>query len=193
MLYRRSYNLLQVKLFIPDVISEHNYAAVGSTNPVRAARTKANRLKNKVKAAINSCDLELGKVQYIDWYEEVETHSGYTEQLEYVLQMYKQHDEFQKDVKDTTEQALACLLKGRQKDKNTKEDEVILIDLNAGVQYLLKELAFFLAVPALYEGMGKFVFIYHQDWPVLEKLFDGYYDGHCRQSLGFVIRQPYNP
>ena len=61
------------------------------------------------------------------------------------------------------------------------------IDLEEGVKYPLKELAFFSVVSHVYDHCEEFVFIYHQRWSVLEKYFDGEYDNISRPCLGFCV------
>ena len=60
-------------------------------------------------------------------------------------------------------------------------------DVMEGVNYILKELAFFLSVPSIYDGYDKFVFIYHRRWPIFEKVCHGVYDNKVRTNMGFVV------
>jgi len=61
------------------------------------------------------------------------------------------------------------------------------VDLDKGVLYLGKELVFLVAVPRIYKNCKEFVFVYHRSWPVLERYFNGCYDGIEKPSLGFVV------
>ena len=72
-------------------------------------------------------------------------------------------------------------------DNKESEEEGEAFDVIEGAQYLLKELAFFLAMSSVYKDFQEFIFIYHRPWPVLEKLFNGHYDGVCRDFMGFII------
>ena len=115
----------------------------------------------------------------------------YNKALEHIKDLYQTNDEFHADIRESTEAALRCLKNGREKGASNKENELAELengaDLKEGVQYLLKELAFFVAVPTIYENCENFVFVYHRRWPVLERYFGGFYDGVQKPSLGFLV------
>ena len=182
---------MQVFLFIPDKISEHNYRAVGSKNPEKSARIKCNRLRNKCNEAIQSSGLRDVSHSFIRWTEEVESCHEYKKALENIKNLYEVNDDFHNDVRQSTLVALRCLKNGREKggsdEENKSAEADSNVDLDEGVQYLLKELAFFLAVPNIYKDCNSFVFVYHRPWPVLERFFGGFYDGVEKPSLGFVV------
>lgn len=181
----------RVFLFIPDKISEHNYRAVGSKNPEKSARIKGNRLRNKCSEAIQTSGLCDVSHSFIKWTEEVEICPDYSKALEDIKNLYEANGDFHNDVRESTVAALRCLKGGREKGRSDKENESAQtenkVDLDEGVQYLLKELAFFLAVPNIYADCESFVFVYHRPWPVLERFFGGFYDGVEKSSLGFVV------
>ena len=178
-------------LFIPDKISEHNFRAVGSKNPEKSARIKANRLRNKCNEAVRNSGLRHTSHSYIRWTEEVETCPKFFEAYSYIQELYQTNEVFRTDVSQSTEEALRSLKNGREKSGEgfNKENETEdVLDLEEGEKYLLKELAFLAAVPNIYENCEEFVFVYHRSWPVLEKFFEGHYDDIVKPSLGFVIR-----
>lgn len=182
----------KVLIFIPDKISEHNFQAVGSKNPERSARVKANRLRNKCHEAIGTNGRSEAPFRYIKWMEEVETCQKYHEAYKEIQELYQRNEEFQADIKQSTEMALRCLKKGREKAEeshNKENEDAETFDLEEGVKYLLKELAFLEVVPSIYESCQEFVFVYHRSWPVLEKYMNGYYDNIPNPSLGFVVYQ----
>ena len=114
----------------------------------------------------------------------------YDKALADIKDLYEANDEFRTDIRESTEEALRCLRNGREKGASNKENETTdadAVNLNEGVLYLLKELAFFVAVPSIYKSCNEFVFVYHRSWPVLEKYFNGCYDGIEKPSLGFVV------
>lgn len=114
----------------------------------------------------------------------------YDKALADIKDLYEANDEFRADIRESTEAALRCLRNGREKGGCNKENETTdadAVDLNEGVLYLLKELAFFVAVPSIYKDCKEFVFVYHRSWPVLENYFNGSYDGIEKPSLGFVV------
>lgn len=180
----------KVLVFIPDKISEHNYRAVGSKNPEKSARVKANRLKNKCDAAIKSSGFSDGSYSYISWTEEVETCPKYLEAYTRIQLLHQANEGFRTDISQSTEMALRCLQRGREKageSSNKENEDGNALDLQEGEKYLLKELAFLEAVPKIYESCREFVFVYHRSWPVLENYMNGAYDDKVKPFLGFVI------
>ncbi|KAJ7374396.1 hypothetical protein OS493_007504 [Desmophyllum pertusum] len=175
-------------LFIPDKISEHNYRAIGSKKPEKSARTKGNALRNKCNKAIQSSGLCQASYSFIRWTEDVETCHEYNKALADIKDLYEANDEFRDDIRESTEAALRGL-KGRGKGGNKKNElaEESAVDLKEGVQYVLKELAFFVAVPSIYENCEEFVFVYHRSWPLLERFVAGCYDGIEKPSLGVFV------
>lgn len=114
----------------------------------------------------------------------------YDKALVDIKDLYKANDEFRNDIRESTEAALRCLRNGREKGGCDKENEITegdAVDLNEGVLYLLKELSFLVAVPSIYKNCEEFVVVYHRSWPVLERYFNGCYDGIEKPSLGFVV------
>ena len=177
-------------LFIPDKISEHNYRAVGSKNPEKSARVKANRLRNKCNEAIQSTGLCHATYRFIRWTEDVESCPQYHKALANIQGLYEENDEFRADIRESTEAALRCLKNGREKGGSNKENEIDeenTVDLKEGVLYLLKELALFEAVPSIYENCNEFVVVYYRFWPVLERYFASGYDDIEKPCLGFVV------
>ena len=67
---------------------------------------------------------------------------------------------------------------------NSKNGE---IDLEEGVKYTLKELAFLSVVGDIYESYEEFVFVYPRRCPILEEYFDGKYDNISRSCLGCYV------
>ena len=173
-------------LFLADKISEHNYRAVGSKNPEKSARVKSNRLRNKCKEAMNSCGIQDESVEYINWDRDIERSPFYLNALNHVKHLYQANDQFQKNIQESTRLALVSLKNGREKTMSDMNEDT-KIDLEEGVKYLLKQLAFFSVVNHVYDHCEEFVFIYHQRWSVLEKYFDGEYDNISRPCLGFCV------
>ncbi len=173
-------------MFIPDKISEHNYRAVGSKKPERSARQKANCLRNKCQQAIYSCGIQNESVEYINWSRDVEESSSYISALQYVKNLYEVNDQFRIEIQESTKLALLSMKRGRERNV-AESSKNSAIDLEEGVKYLLRELAFFSVVGDIYESCEKFVLVYHRRWSVLEKYFDGRYDNVPRPCLGFYV------
>lgn len=162
---------------------------MGSKNPEKSARVKGNRLRNKCKEAIQGSAFCHANYSFISWTEDVEICHEYEKALANIKDLYEANEEFRNEIRESTEAALRCLRNGREKGGYNKENETDeeSVDLSEGVLYLLKELAFLVAVPSIYENCKQFVFVYHRSWPVLEKYFNGCYDGIEKPSLGFVV------
>lgn len=128
-------------MFIAGKISEHNYRAVGSKNPEKSARVNAKEIRRKCEEAIQSCGITNELVEYTNWSREVETSKSYIDALSYVKKLYEESYLFKTDVQESTRLALKSLYKSRVKNKPEKLENRV-IDLEEGVQYCLKELAF---------------------------------------------------
>ena len=151
---------------------------------------KANRLQNKCNEAIQSSGLCHATYSFVRWTEDVESCHEYHKALADIQDMYEVNDEFRSDVNESTEAALRSIQISREKGGFNDESEMAeesAVDLKEGVLYLLKELAFFVAVPGIYENFNEYVYLYHRPWPVLQKYFDGGYDGVVKPYLGFVV------
>ena len=111
----------------------------------------------------------------------------YTKAFLGIRDLYQVNDGFRRDIQDSTAAALRCMKIGRENADGSCSDSESGADIEEGVKYLLKELAFLQTVPNIYKNCDRFVLVYHRSWPVLEKYFGGYYDGVVRPCLGFVV------
>ena len=94
-----------------------------------------------------------------------------------MVQLYGTNEAFRQDALDTTKTVL-----------KTKLEKEIDLDQAAkeAVHYLLKELAFVLVSPVLFQ-VPRTVYIYHHEWPVFEKLVNGVYDSIPKEKVGFLL------
>ena len=170
-------------MVIPDIISEHNYRAVRSKNPRKAAKVQANNLRNKIKAVLQSGQIDADRFSYVDWKADVETCPKYHDTLEEIKILYKTNQKFHTDVTGSTQVVLEGMAaaRGQHQIKN--------IDTEEGVNYLIKELAFFASLPEIFTKFSSYTFVYHAEWPVLTKFLAGMYDGITRPCLNFFILQ----
>ena len=176
---------LQVLLFLPQILSEHNYRAVGSKNPERSAREKANSLRNKCKEAIQGTALQDTSLNYVDVTTEVERSEEYEKAFNTVKNLYEMNDKFRTDIRESSKTVLRGFKSGRKRGGGDDDE---MFDLDEGVKYLLKELAILTVVPRIWKDCSEeFVLVYHRPWPVLERFFDGNYDGIPKSYLGFVV------
>ena len=114
----------------------------------------------------------------------------YDKALADIKDLYEANNEFRTDIRESTEVALRCLRNSREKGGCSKENETtdaVAVDLNEGVLYVLKAFAFLVAVPTIYKNCKEFVVVYNRPWPLVEKYFNGCYDGIEKPSLGFVV------
>lgn len=170
-------------IWIPDIPAEHTYKALGYTalEAQRKARQKGNNLRNHSKRAIEALSnysLD-NKCLIMDWNTDIESNKVYQEKFKYVQKLYSENLEFCNDVQSETKRVLDAY--PHKKESTSKN----LIALNEGTQYLLKELAFFLAAQKILNN-SQITLLYHQRWPVFEKFFSGYYDG-MQNSIGLII------
>ena len=108
----------------------------------------------------------------------------YEKALNTVKTLYEINDKFRTDIRESSETVLKSLKSGR---KSGGDDDEIF-DLDEGLKYLLKELAILTVVPRIWKDCSEeFVLVYHRPWPVLERFFDGNYDGIPKSYLGFVV------
>jgi hypothetical protein len=106
-----------------------------------------------------------------------------------VKHLYQVNDQFQNDIQECTQLALVSVKLANSREENMPESSrnTAAIDLEEGVEYLLKELAFFSVVSDMYERCEEYVLVYHRPWRVLERYFDGKYDNVSRPCLGFYV------
>ena len=174
-------------MFLGENISEHNFRAVGSKHPEKSARHKAKDVRKKCQKTMQMYEIQ-ELVQDVNWSRDVETSASYINAVNYVKHLYQTNDEFRKDIQESAYHALVILKKHR--DNNMPEEssrEHTEIDLEEGVEYPLRELAFFSVIGDIYEGCEEVVFVYNRRWPVLEKYFDGIYDGISKPGFGFYV------
>ena len=131
------------------------------------------------------------KYIYVNWMEDIESCSKYIDAFQTLKDLFQNNKKFRHDIQETTESALISMKSGRANGNGeTQENDIIAaVDIEEGVKYLLKELAFFDVVPHVYTNYEEFVFVYHRSWPVYEKYCSAYYDGIHRPLLGFLVFQ----
>ena len=186
-----------------DDICEHTHRAAGSPNPYRRAKQRGKRLRHKLQTVMdNMHSIRKEIFTFIDWATEVEPSKDYQGNLNYVKLLFETHGEFRDDVRQTSLTALTSVSDNRRKQKHAypgflaqtyrAQSDVIdkegRLDLNLdeGVLYLLKELAFFMSLSAIYKNISRAVYIYHRSWMVADNLFSGHYDGIARQEFNVV-------
>ena len=142
---------------------------------------KANRVRNKCNETIRLCNGQ-GRFQFVNWSENVEVSGPYIDAFTGMNRLYEENHSFQKDVMESSNIALHSLKKNRQ--KSSMENG---FNIEEGVNYSLKELAFLSVVNNIYHCSESVFVVYHKRWPVLEKYCDGGYDNISKPFLGFHV------
>lgn len=162
----------------PDEPAEHTFKALGyEGNEIkRKSRLNANLLQNRAKRIISKFK-DKEKFKVVEWIEEVIPHGHYQEKFKEIVSLYNTNERFRNDVHETTLKVLS----GKMKESINPNEAV-----KEGVNYLLKELAFVLASPNIY-NIQRVTYVYHHDWPIFQKLIAGFYDGLKRENFSFLI------
>jgi tRNA-dependent cyclodipeptide synthase len=94
-----------------------------------------------------------------------------------VKTLYQSNQEFYNDIHEETRRVIEGYSRRLQ--------EATPAALEEGAQYLIKEMAFFLASETLLQS-NNVTLLYHRRWQVFEQFFSGYYDGITR-NIGLLI------
>ena len=139
-------------------------------------------MKNKFQKAMQDIGCSVEKYEFVSWTEQVESCPEYQQGYSYVKNLYQENDQFRVDIQQATEAALKSM-----KNADAGDSHLESIDVEEGVEYLLKELAWLDALPNIFENCKQYVDVYHRGSQLLEKYFEGFYDGLYRPYFGSVI------
>lgn len=173
-------NFSQVHIWVPDLPAVHTYKALGYTDQEaqQKARLQGNNLKNHAVRAIQLLDSDAQQHCFIsDWVHEIETNQIYQEKLAYVKKLYQTNAEFVQDAHSESARVIEGYSRRRQ--------PVTPDSLNEATQYLLKEMAYFLACESILQSKS-ITLMYHRRWQVFEKFLSGHYDGN-KTNIGLLI------
>lgn len=171
----------RIGIFVPDVPAIATYLALGY--PENRARTdkaiaQGNALKNKVRNAIETENLDATRIRIFEWEKDgIEDNSRYREKFQWIQDLYESNPKFRRDA----DAATAAVLNDNPFRKTPITDEQI----KKGVHYLLSEFAFMLFLPG-YLNEGMVGYIYHRPWPVFERLIAGDYTSNPIEKVKFV-------
>mmetsp|Transcript_15693 Transcript_15693/g.21881 ORF Transcript_15693/g.21881 Transcript_15693/m.21881 type:complete len:235 (-) Transcript_15693:123-827(-) len=163
--------------FIPGRISSHTYKALGASNPETQARNNYSRMLKNTQAAIQEAEGGPCSFQIISWDKDIANHSCYLQSLENVRELYELNQEFRNDVRDMTAKMIS------KKIEPTEEA------IEEGKEYVLKECAFYVVSPEVL-GVPAIGFVYHTEWPMLNKLVNGHYGTKPIDNFGFIVVCP---
>lgn len=168
-----------VLILSPDEPAEHTFLALDYEHKVakRKAKLNANLLQNRAKRAVEILTAEGIKTPFnlIEW-KNIIPNKKYQEMLKEINLLYQKNKHFQKDARDVTKNVIGNKLK-KDLDNEKAIDEA--------VNYLLKELAFVLVSPIIYNA-SQVTYIYHHEWPIYQRLIAGEYDSKPKGNLNFL-------
>ena len=182
-------------MFIPDVIAEHSLRAIGVTDPGETSRVRSEAVFKRVKSILTTRSTQTSpEITYVDWRAEVETSPEYMKQLDYITKLFDTSEQFRKDTLEIRDFAMKSLwklhislIKKESSSSVVTSEEHPLIDLIEGAKHILKEYAFFLALPSIYNGFDRFVLVHHHRFELLENLINGVYDNNVHTSMAFFV------
>ena len=120
--------------------------------------------------------------------EDIESSPEYSRAFQIIKDLYQTNKEFRAEIQGSTAAALRSTMKrkhGVGKDEERSSESSV--DIEEGVNYMLKEMAFHQAVPSIYERCDEYICVYHRPAPVFEKYFGGHYDNVVKPCFGFFI------
>jgi len=181
----------RIIVVVPQQPAEHTYRALGSKDAVKRAKKNSSQLKSHSRRAIEKVgrfEEMAGEFYMLDWTREVDTHEAYIEALEFVIKFYKNNSDFRLDVAKSTAKVLGKDVTSSDERESESSESELEEDENIqeGVYYLLKELAFIISSKKIFRTDNVAV-IYHRSWPVYEKFVNGHYDGEAKKGLGLAI------
>jgi tRNA-dependent cyclodipeptide synthase len=158
----------EVTVVVPDTIAVHTYRALGYDE--RQSRTKAREnglnIKNRCLRAMERARIESPstELRILDWERDVTSSPGYGEAYDRVCALFDTNECFRKDVLNKGRSVLSAKL---------GEEAVTYTAVREGVEYLLKEFAYF----SLFRNVfGRDVVVpYHQDFTLGQRFCDGGY------------------
>lgn len=181
----------RIIVVVPQQPAEHTYRALGSKDAVKRAKKNSSQLKSHCRRAIErvgKTEEIAGDFYMLDWTREVDSHEAYIEALEFVINFYQSNSNFRLDVIKSTAKVLGKGTTSSDESESETSDSELEDDENIqeGVYYLLKELAFIISSKEIFSTDNVAV-IYHRSWPVFEKFVNGDYDGEPKKGLGLAI------
>ncbi len=167
-------------VLVPDIPAISTYIALGYSEN-RARRDKAipqgNRLKNRVKRAMDKLGYSSELVHIIDWENEIELNADYGRSYTSIQDLYQNNSMFEQAVDITTRSVL---------EASGRDIPNMEVATKQAAHYLLSEIAFFEFAPAFF-GCKKVIDVYHKQWPVFEEYISGRFDGIVKPHLGFLL------
>ncbi|XP_074660719.1 uncharacterized protein LOC141913156 [Tubulanus polymorphus] len=177
-------NAEKVLVIIPTVPYIHNYIAVGRSKPEKIARKETRKLVTLAQKVMEDLDIDQKKFHFVDWKAEIETSVAYKNKLTEVLRLYETCSEFKQDAEILTKDVLMSIVQSLDRPSNSPVE----VDTQEGVKFLLKELAFDMAIPEIYKGFEEYIDVYHEPGDkFFRSFYSGRYDGKVKTFRNEVV------
>lgn len=180
-----------VRVFLTDGPSIHNYKAAGYSDKIARQKIKSqkNRLLNHCQRGINLfqriCGTQSSVISFYDW-DSIYDSEDYSSARQHLTNLYSLNPSFSGNIREATIDVLS-----RRLGLSALKEECV----DTGINYTLDELAFILSsrkIPAkqlesrnISVGGHRMIYVYHERWFVLEKLLGGFYDDIPRLDIGY--------
>lgn len=171
----------KIYIVIPDKPHEHTYKAIGyaDAEAQRRARKASHPLKKSVDTAKENVTLKTDiPLHCFDWQTEIEASPCYQDKLDYIYTLYHGNKEFHDDIHNEVKHVIINY-------PHKKQETITESMLMEGAQYMLKEFAFFSALPDMVQT-DTIALVYHREWPLWEKFSNGFY-GQEILKIGLII------
>jgi tRNA-dependent cyclodipeptide synthase len=166
----------EIYIMIPDKPAVFTMRARGKSekDAISLARRETKKLMSVCNEVIHSSGLD--DVTFVTW-EHLETNSYYLESLSEIEHEYGSSPEFAEAIRAATLPVIS-LVRGRQRVPTEEE-------LELGVQFLLKELAF-ISEASMILSQGKVAYVYHQTMHIFKEILEGEYSFRASTGVGYI-------
>lgn len=156
---------MRMMFVFPDEPEESNFRALNSRARAESrARQAFNGIENRTRRTIAA--LKLPAPHIVRW-SDIRDHEAYLRMYRWINELYAENAEFQNIVRQSTRAILQGKSERSDKPFDHAEEQV-----NAGVEFLLKEYALLLAAGDVFDET-KTASFYHREMPIYEKLLNG--------------------
>ena len=169
----------RVFFMLPDKPAMHTLAGYGysASEAQQTTQRKFRTLSNRCRSCIDQ--LELADAGILIW-EQFESDGFYTKMLSDLEDLYFSDSSFSTDVRATTRSVYEG--SGHQKKKELSLEEQV----DAGLAFLLEELAFILSSPKVL-NVEDTEYVYHKEMPILIELLAENYQFEPPKNVSFAV------
>ena len=169
----------KIFFMLPDKPATHTLAGYGYSKQEadRTVRRKFRVLEKRCRASVEN--LRLPDAKIVRW-NQFETSENYLHFLADLQSAYHNDPDFKHDATATVR------LMYEQSQYPKKQSLSLEEQVNAGLPFLLQELAFILSSPTVLNVEGT-EYLYHKDMPILSKLLAGSYQFQPLANVSFAM------